>query len=156
MSFQPYPIAIPYISTSDSIGDVSLFASVTGALQTLQFTDLSQRDPCCTGSRVHSRGYKWPLRRLLPATTLSHFLPYMKLPAPTGKYPVGYASFTTPVSHPFVIGGATLDNGRPALELKELAFGVFYPAVKEHRWHKGVAWLPRCVVTLARLDGWAC
>ncbi|KAF8709314.1 Platelet-activating factor acetylhydrolase, isoform II, partial [Rhizoctonia solani] len=67
----------------------------------------------------------------------------MRLPDYKGKFPVGVTTLTKPIRPSRVCGSARF-NGRPALKLEEIAYGVYYPTT-EDRPHgtRGVNWLPR-------------
>lgn len=84
------------------------------------------------------------------------------LPEVHGRYPVGATTFAIPVTAQDdasrVVGRAKLkpsSGGQPdtpALKLEEVAFTAYYPADMQVVAHKGVHWLPRCVLSLVGRD----
>ena len=78
------------------------------------------------------------------------------LPEVHGKYPVGATTFAVPITAQDdasrIVGRAKLkpsSGGQPdtpALKLEEVAFTAYYPADTQMAAHKGMYWLPRCVV----------
>ncbi|KIY74180.1 hypothetical protein CYLTODRAFT_341028 [Cylindrobasidium torrendii FP15055 ss-10] len=58
-------------------------------------------------------------------------------------YPVGSTTFVTPIQPPLKFGDAKTQDGKPALELSEVAFTAYYPTDTVVRRKKGLDWLLR-------------